>query len=602
MEDLQLLREYASHRSEQAFSELVRRHVDFVYSTALRLVNESQLAKDVTQMVFIRLARKAGSLRDGTILTGWLYRTTQFIAQTAQRSDWRRRKRESLAMQVLELNRESESAWKEVAPLLEEAMGKLRQSDQDAVLLRFFAGKSLRETGEALGLSDDTAQKRVNRAVERLRDYFARRGVAVPVALLGSTLAAHTVQAAPVQLASTLATSVAASGTGLGFATTAKLFQVMVIAKLKAHGLGATVAAILILAGAVAVLQIPAGTATATNDLSTAAFVLRGKLLTPGGKPVGGARIHVATIGGMVRLYYLTNAVPTNALVSRTWTTSAADGTFAVGLPVVPREGKAVIAVNDDAGYAVATADELSANPDVIVQPWGRIEGVLRVGKSPGGNQTVNIGIWGSGETYEWTIVSHGMSVKTDANGRFVFPRVAPGDVWLTRSVIVRPGEGRQSGHHYVKVEPGGRVDVTLGGTGCALTGRVERGSDSNLVFYGSMWARERHGMRPPRNWRSLSMEERRLYAREWRDSPDGELFKREVRNYEFPVQADGTFRVEDVLPGPYRMQVRADARVSRGEAPRLAAKAEIQIEVPETSEADEPLDVGTLSPEPMLR
>src|SRR5829696_7440970 len=99
MEDLQLLRAYAEHRSERAFTELVYRHIDFVYSTALRLVNDSQLAEDVTQLVFIRLTRKPGSLRDGTVLTGWLYRTTQFIAQTALRSDWRRRKRESLAMQ-----------------------------------------------------------------------------------------------------------------------------------------------------------------------------------------------------------------------------------------------------------------------------------------------------------------------------------------------------------------------------------------------------------------------------------------------------------------------------------------------------------------------
>jgi DNA-directed RNA polymerase specialized sigma24 family protein len=129
MEDLQLLREYAERQSERAFSELVRRYIDFVYSTALRLVGETQLAEDVTQMVFIRLARKAGSLRDGTVLTGWLYRTTQFIAQTARRSDWRRRKRESLAMQFSELNRDSEPVWKEVAPLLEEAMGQLRKAE-----------------------------------------------------------------------------------------------------------------------------------------------------------------------------------------------------------------------------------------------------------------------------------------------------------------------------------------------------------------------------------------------------------------------------------------------------------------------------------------
>jgi RNA polymerase sigma factor (sigma-70 family) len=604
MEDHQLLREYAERRSEQAFTELVHRHVDFVYSTALRLVRENQLAEDVTQLVFIRLARKAGALGAGTVLTGWLYRTTQFVAQTVLRSDWRRRKRESVAMQFSELNLEGETVWKEMAPLLEEAMGHLRQADQNAVLLRFFAGKSLRETGHALGISDDTAQKRINRALERLRDYFARHGVMVPVAMLGTTLAAHTVQAAPVALASTLATSVTSTaGTGLGFAATIKLFKAMVFTKIKAYGIAVTVAAILMLGGAAALFQTPAGLPLATNDLANAAFVLRGRLQTSDGKPLSGAQVYAAAPGALVRLYYLTNSVPTNARVSKTWTTSAADGTFAVALPAAPRDGKSVIAVNDGVGYAVATADELSANSNVVVQPWGRIEGVLRVGKSPGRNQTVNIGIWGSSETYEWTLVSHGMSVKTDANGRFDFPRVAPGDVWLTRTVAVRPGEGRQSGHHYVKVAPGDHLEVTLGGTGCTITGRLETASSSNLIFYGSMWAKERHGMRPPRNWRSLSIEERRLYAREWRESLEGELFKHEVRNYEFPVQSDGSFRVEDVLPGSYRMQVRADAKVAKGESPRLAAKVEIQIEVPEEPPESEPvLDVGILLPEPVLR
>jgi hypothetical protein len=234
------------------------------------------------------------------------------------------------------------------------------------------------------------------------------------------------------------------------------------------------------------------------------------------------------------------------------------------------------------------------------VQRWGRIEGVLRVGKSPASNQMVNIGIWGTSETYEWNIVSHGFSVRTDANGRFVFPRVAPGDIWLTRTVAVRPGDGRQSGHQHVKVMPGDDLVVQLGGVGRTLTGRIETASDTNLIFYGSMWAKERHGMRTPRNWRNMSAEEKRLYVRAWRDSPESELFKQEVRNYEFPVQPDGTFRVDDVLPGSYRMQVRADAPILKGQSPRLAAKTEIQIEVPEATGADEPLDVGVLSPAPV--
>src|SRR3954467_5492564 len=244
MEDFQLLRDYAENRSEQAFAELVKRHVNFVYSTALRVVGERSLAEDVTQMVFIRLARKAGSLRKGVLLTGWFYRTTQFVGRTVRRSDERRRKREALAMQFSEFDRDSESVWKEVSPLLEEAMAQLRQTDQDAVLLRFFAGKSLREVGQALGISDDSAQKRVNRAVERMRDYFARRGVVLPAALLGLTLAARTVQAAPAHLASTLVTSIAdGAGASLGFSTTFKFFQAMIIAKLKAHAVGAVVAA-----------------------------------------------------------------------------------------------------------------------------------------------------------------------------------------------------------------------------------------------------------------------------------------------------------------------------------------------------------------------
>ncbi|HEY0550600.1 MAG TPA: hypothetical protein VGF13_13430, partial [Verrucomicrobiae bacterium] len=458
--------------------------------------------------------------------------------------------------------------------------------------------------GEALGLSDDTAQKRIHRALERMRDYFARRGVVVPVALLGSALAAHTVHAAPVPLASTLAASAAgAASNEPGLATMINLCKTLIVTKFKTLGIGAAVAGILILGGTTALLQTRDAPAMVTNDLSNAAFVLRGKLQSADGKPVSGARVHVATIGGMVRLYYLTNAVPTNAQVSRTWPTSAAAGTFVVGLPVAPREGKAVVVVNDDAGYAVATADELAVNPTVTVQRWGRIEGVLRIGKSLASNQMVNIGIWGTSETYEWNIVSHDMSVKTDANGRFVFPRVAPGDVWLTRTVAVRPGDGRQSGHHYVKVEPGDHLEVILGGIGRVVTGRMETNFSTNLVFYGSMWANETHGMRNPRNWRTMSDEEKRLFIRDWRNSPKSETFKQEVRNYEFPVQRDGTFRVPDVLPARYRMQVRTDAPREPGKPPRRAAVAEITIIVPELSagEADEPFDVGVLSPMPQF-
>ena len=95
--DSQLLHAYAEQRSEPAFSELVRRHVDFIYSAALRMVCDSHLAEDVTQGVFVALAKNAAQLKDRPVLSGWLHRTAQNIAAQTVRTDVRRRAREQEA-------------------------------------------------------------------------------------------------------------------------------------------------------------------------------------------------------------------------------------------------------------------------------------------------------------------------------------------------------------------------------------------------------------------------------------------------------------------------------------------------------------------------
>jgi RNA polymerase sigma factor (sigma-70 family) len=606
MEDLQLLREYVEQRSEPAFTQLVNRHIDFVYSTALRIVSDSQLAQDITQLVFIKLARKAAAFRGGTILAGWLYRTTQFTAETVLRGEWRRRKREKIAMELTSPHDDSDSIWKGVAPLLEPAMARLRQADQDAVLIRFFGGKSLREVGQALGISDDAAQKRVDRALEKMRAYLGKEGVAVSAGALIPALAAKAVQAAPVGLASAIVPSSLSGGVGTVIGgTTFSALKAVALTNLKTTAAGVITTLVLLITGTLLVIHTfdkPQEANAAPPSAPTPAFVVRGTLRTPDGKPLGGAFVRLATIGGFVRLYD-TNAFPTNirARVSYIATNTAADGSFVFALTNVPPQGKAVVVVNDNAGYAVATADDLSSNPDITVEPWGRIEGVLRIGKTLGTNQTVNLSIWGTSETYEWNIVSHAASVKTDAQGRFVFPRVAPGDIWLTHNVTIRPGEARPSGHHFVKVGPGQQINVTLGGVGRSIMGRMEWDSTEKLAFYGTLWAKESHNMRTPPNWRSMSGEERRRYIRQWRDTPEGERFKEEVRNYEFPVKPDGSFWVDDVLPGRYRMQVRADANVPKGQSRRLAAMAEIHVDVPDNSddESGVPLNLGTLYPRP---
>src|SRR5215471_18335241 len=170
-----LLRAYAQKRSETAFHELVNRYVALIYSVAIRRVDgNTQLAEDVTQQVFTDLARKAATLPASVMLGGWLHRHAGFVASTAMRGELRRRNRERLAVEMNALNESSEVNWKQLAPVLDEAMDELDTTDRDALVLRFFERREFRAIGAALGVSDDTAQKRVSRALEKLRELLAK--------------------------------------------------------------------------------------------------------------------------------------------------------------------------------------------------------------------------------------------------------------------------------------------------------------------------------------------------------------------------------------------------------------------------------------------
>ena len=219
-DDLELVRQYAAQQSESAFAALVARHTNLVYSASLRLVRGPQLAEEVTQAVFIILARKAGAFDEKTILPGWLYRTACFVSRSARKQQFRRQRREQEAYMQSQLDEiGTEAAWNQMSPLLEEAMLRLDRTDRDALVLRFFEGRSLNEVGAALGASEDAAKKRVSRAVEKLRRFFTKRGVVLPASALTAAMAGHSVQAAPVELAKT-ATSVAlAKGAAGGMAS-----------------------------------------------------------------------------------------------------------------------------------------------------------------------------------------------------------------------------------------------------------------------------------------------------------------------------------------------------------------------------------------------
>ncbi len=212
--DRELLRQYAEDQDEAAFAELVRRHIDLVYSVALRQANgDGALAQDAVQCVFIDLARKARTLSRRATLAGWLHTSARFAASNAIRGEQRRRRREQEAV-IMNENAVAEVNWEHLRPWLDESVEQLSEADRDAIVLRFFQNKSHQEIGAELGLSENSANKRVERALEKLRNYFARRGVTTTAAILAGVISANSVQAAPAGLVARVATASVLAGAG----------------------------------------------------------------------------------------------------------------------------------------------------------------------------------------------------------------------------------------------------------------------------------------------------------------------------------------------------------------------------------------------------
>jgi uncharacterized protein (TIGR03435 family) len=205
-EDWQLLRDYAENQSGDAFEALVSRYVNLVHSAALRQARDLHMAEEITQAVFILLARKAGSLSSRTILSGWLYRTAHYVAADALKSQRRRQQREQEAhMQSAVEENAPDPTWELLSPFLDEALMRLGEKDRQAVVLHFFEKKTFADVGNRLGMSQDTARKRTSRALEKLRQYLAKRGVASTTAIIALAITANSVQAAPVALAKSVA-------------------------------------------------------------------------------------------------------------------------------------------------------------------------------------------------------------------------------------------------------------------------------------------------------------------------------------------------------------------------------------------------------------
>src|SRR5688572_23533441 len=161
-DDSVLLRQYAENQSDEAFAALVTRHINLVYSVAVRCVGDAHQAEEVAQAVFILLAKKAAQLRHDKALSSWLFQTTRLTASNFVRSETRRHRREQEAHMQSLVNDQGGDIWRRIAPLLDHAVAKLNETDRQAIVLRFYERRNLREVGAALGTSEDAAEKRVS--------------------------------------------------------------------------------------------------------------------------------------------------------------------------------------------------------------------------------------------------------------------------------------------------------------------------------------------------------------------------------------------------------------------------------------------------------
>lgn len=214
MNGTDLLLEFRGTRAEAAFSELVRRYTNLVYSIAKRRVVDVTLAQEVSQIVFIRLAKAPPKLASEGQLLSWLHRTTVHASIDLWRSETRRRAREQHAV-AMQIDPTEEVAWKEMSPVLDEALDGLDDSDRQVILLRFFEQKTMADLARILDVSEDAAKMRVSRAIGRLRTRLSSLGAACSATLLGTLLYERSVEAAPSGLAATLSAIRIAAPAGL---------------------------------------------------------------------------------------------------------------------------------------------------------------------------------------------------------------------------------------------------------------------------------------------------------------------------------------------------------------------------------------------------
>jgi RNA polymerase sigma factor (sigma-70 family) len=257
-DDMRLVREFVERHSEAAFETLVSRWIGFVYSAALRQVRDPHAAEEITQAVFILLAQKAAGLHPDTVVSGWLFKTTRFVALAQIRARMRRQQGELEAQMQSDFEEPAPNAlWAKLSPQLDEALAQLGDKDRQALLLRFFENRNLAEVGHRLGTSENTAGKRINRALGKLQTYFQKRGVVSSASAISVAMSTFSVAAPPAALAKAVSAALIAKSTAATSTSTIALtkgaLKLMAWSKVK---IAASICAVVVLGGGATIATI----------------------------------------------------------------------------------------------------------------------------------------------------------------------------------------------------------------------------------------------------------------------------------------------------------------------------------------------------------
>lgn len=328
-----------------------------------------------------------------------------------------------------------------------------------------------------------------------------------------------------------------------------------------------------------------------------------GIVYLPNGEPAAGAKVALSTPSHGV---FISEG---RLKDDKRWqsVTTGTDGRFSFS----PQTDKYLLVVVHNEGYAEVTDEELAAEPNIVLEPWGRLEGVLRIGGRQLFHESLHLDYYADYETRAPRAGLHYNGARTDANGCFARDRLVPGKVRISYMYPLDSMSVTRTRQEMIEIPPGETANVTIGGTGRAVTGKFVAVPYEPIAWHKGQVSLDLKLSEParPNDFNEMIFVERRRWNDEWRrDTEEGREYKKmeweQARSYRAKIEADGTFRVDDVPPGEYELRAclgsEIGGKVMWG-ARKPVPPPDYEFVVPDVNESDgnEPLDLGVIKTPP---